>query len=180
MVSLVTGNPDYDFFEQNPELKALGIFKKLLEEETPEFASKVAWAVYLTEDPSSRLFRIPLELRRKEVSENFLENPRFNWEKYSYLINAYGRIALSKEAALFKIWADELDELTAFLKQLSHDHEQESRRKVQIMKDMEKIWKGYEAVKAQMISSEKESQLRGGGKLGGRESRKSNRKKNEQ
>ena len=178
-MTLVTGNPEYDFFEQNPELKVVGVFKRLLEEETPEFASKVAWAIYLTEDPNSKLYRMQRELRRAEVAKNFLDNPRFNWGKYDYLINAYGRICLTKEAALFKIWADELDELTAFLKQLSHDDERESRRKVQIMKDMEKIWKSYEAVKAKMIESEKESQLRGGGKLSVRQTRKTKKDKNE-
>ena len=65
MPKRVTGNPEKDFFEQNPEIKYMDIGHEVLKREGRAKASKVMWAIYQSEDPDSQLYRIPIAEKRK-------------------------------------------------------------------------------------------------------------------
>lgn len=162
-MNLITGDPSIDFFEQNPELKYLGSFKELYNSDKYSYAekSKIAWSIYLMEDPTSKFFRIPRDERKTEIETNYFEGI-IDWEDLKNFTDSYSRLVLNKEQALFKIWADKLDELTAYLKSLNFDVEKESLRAERIMKEMDKIWRSYEKVRVSMIEAEKQTRLRGG------------------
>lgn len=164
---MITGNPDKDFFEQNPELKYKTEFKKLLEE-YPKEASKVAWATYLLEDPNSKFYRVPREERLKEVENNYY---KIDYKKFKWFMDAYSRNVLTKEQSMFKIHCDKLDELTAFLKELSLDDESQFKKYISIMDKLPKIWDAFETIKTKMNEEESKSKIRGGAKESSREKR---------
>lgn len=163
---MVTGNPEIDFFQQNPELKYFTDFKKLLEEHPLE-ASKVAWSTYLLEDPNSKFYRLPKEDRIKEVNNYY----KLDHKKYKWFIDSYSRSILTKEQVMFKIHCDKLDELTAFLKELSLDDETQFKKYMNIMDKLPKIWESFETLKTKMNEEESKSKIRGGAKESSREKR---------
>lgn len=102
----VVGDPEKDFFEQNPELRYLDSSQKLLKQSSPEIASKVRWAVFMLFDPDSRFYRSKLEKRVELVNNNYLKGEiTFNFEPetlkvtsqdFQYVIDAYPREFMTK------------------------------------------------------------------------------------
>lgn len=164
----ITGNPERDFFEQNPEFQyvQLGF---LVKKEQKDDASKIMWALFLSEDPESKLFRIPVEERRSNIAEMYLKDPNFDWTSIQQYIDMYPMSILTKEQIMYKIWADKLDELTTHLRKL--DITKEDAKVIKIMEKMEKIWTSYEKVRTKMVETKNKSQLHGGATESKRESR---------
>jgi len=170
-MAVVTGDPELDFFEQNPIMKSIGGFKQLKEENEPALASKIAWSIFMIEDldeSKNPLARMPREQRIEEVRENYYPIDMDEWKS---LLDIYGRLVLSKEQNMFKIHWDKMDELTAYLKQLHLDDELEFNKYMRIMKELPKMWDGLEKVKTKMIESQNKTTLRGGAKQSAREKR---------
>lgn len=161
-MSLITGDPSKDIFEQNPELEYIGSIREFIKEHGgKKKASKLLWAVYMTEDPNSKLYRImDLEERRKEVAENYLLDKKFEWAALDKICLEYGRIALTKEEIFFTIWGQKLDELQAYLKftDIASDPEQI----IKIMEKIPKVLQGYEDTKNKMLAAKKKGKTYGG------------------
>ena len=98
---LIQGDPDKNFWEYNKELKFVTPFKKLYDDYGDKESSKIMWAIYLTEDPRSRFYRIPREQRTVEVTSNYY--PTFDPSKYQDAVRSYGYLVLSKEENLYKV-----------------------------------------------------------------------------
>ena len=161
MSNLVGGNPDSDFFEQNPELQYFHQVKALIKAVGKERASKLMWAIYLVEDPRSKFYRMEKESRLKEVAQFYLEEPDFDWEgDIKEVLEAYPRLCLSKAQVMFKIWADKMDEAVAYLKQLNF--EEDDTKIIRIMEKLGKMWDTFDKVKKKMVEEEQRDQLRGG------------------
>lgn len=168
-MSLVKGTPDGDFFDQNPELKIISVFNKILDDHSKKDASKILWSVYLLEDPSSTLYRIPREDRLKEIQTNYYN---FDPAKFKDLIQIYTRYCLSKEESLFKIQTDKLEELTVYLNQLNVDDDSGLKKTLEIMGKIGKIWDNIERAKKNLLEAQDKSVIRGGAKESAREKRK--------
>ncbi len=166
---LIQGDPDKNFWEYNKELKFVTPFKKLYDDYGDKESSKIMWAIYLTEDPRSRFYRIPREQRTVEVTSNYY--PTFDPSKYQDAVRSYGYLVLSKEENLYKVQYDKMDELTAYLKQLSFDDESEFKKSMQIMGKLAKMWTDLELVKNRMVESSNKTNMKGGAKESARESR---------
>lgn len=67
------GDPDKDFFEQNPHWKYLDSTQVLLRKFDEKIASKIRWALYLILDPDSPYFRYSLAKRVEVVNRNYLK-----------------------------------------------------------------------------------------------------------
>jgi len=157
---LITGNPELNFFEQNPELRYLSEIKKAVSEYSEKEASKILWAIYMIEDPNSKLYRIPKDKRIEEVQKNYYN---IDVEKFKDLIRAYpGLISMSKEEKMFKVHVDKLDELTGFLKDLCLTAPDEFDKALKILEKLPKIWSGFDTVKTKLIESQEKTILRAG------------------
>lgn len=110
-VKFIKGTPDEDFFKQNPEFQYRSIVKRLIKKEGKKRASKIMWAVYLTEDLNSTYYTLRMEEKRKEISENYLEEPDFDWEEYQELIDAYPHMAMGVEAKNYKRLNDKFQQM---------------------------------------------------------------------
>lgn len=171
-MGLVVGTPDRDFFEQNPELEYISEVKSIIKKYgSKKKASPILWAVYLTEDPNSKLYRgMDLEERRAEVAKNYLNNPDFDWGELNEFIRTYPRIALTKEEIFFDIWARKLDEIQAYFKEVNLMDFDEVEKVLKAMNQVPKLLEGYEAMKNKMIASKKTVKTFGGKKESATES----------
>ncbi len=67
------GDPNRDFFEQNPHWRYLDSSVKLIKQFKPELVSKIRWAAFMIEDPDSKYHRLPKEKRVQIVNDNYLK-----------------------------------------------------------------------------------------------------------
>ena len=67
------GDPDKDFFEQNPHWRYLDSTQFLLRKFDEKTVSKIRWALYLILDPDSPYFRYSLSKRVEVVNRNYLK-----------------------------------------------------------------------------------------------------------
>lgn len=165
-MELVKGDPKADFWEQNPALRFLSDLKDV---QNTKSSSKIMWAVYLIEDPDSPFYKIPREDRISEVQANYYN---LDIKKYNYLLNAYSRLCLTKEEAMFKIHMDSMDQLTSHLKSLDIGEDKDFNKMIKVMEKLPKIWEGLEKIKTKMIDKKNKTALRGGAKQSAREKRK--------
>jgi len=70
-LKFTVGDPDEDFFEQNPHWRYLDSTVDL-KEKFGERTSKIRWALYLILDPDSKYHRYPFERRVEIVNNNYL------------------------------------------------------------------------------------------------------------
>lgn len=168
--NLVDGNPNLCFWEQNPELQYLTPFAELIKEEGKEYSSKIMWALYMVEDPNSKLFRMPKAERIKEVEANYLEGKKIDWKKHHKLIAQYGKLCMSPTKRMYKTWVEKYDELTAYIETLKFGRDDEALLKV--FTQASKIWSQLTIVEKALQEEEaKEETLQGGDKLSTRERR---------
>lgn len=100
------GDPDKDFFEQNPHWKYLDSSIKLSEYFSKELLSKIRWAIYMIEDPDSKFFRYSKGRRVELVNNNYLkddytinydpEKMKIVNEELEYALRVYARETMSK------------------------------------------------------------------------------------
>lgn len=164
---MIVGNPGLDFFEQNPVLAYKTEFADLIADLGKEKASKVAWAVYMVEDPDSPLFRIPISERIAEVKLNY----KIDVTGYEEFRISFRRLAIPKEAALFKVHMEKLDELTTHLGTLDLTVEKELKSYINIMDKLSKIYKALETVRINMIDHQNKKEVYGGASRSARENR---------
>lgn len=118
MDNFVNGDPAVDFFEQNPEHKFTKLFVDLISEYGESRASKLAWSIYMLEDPNSSKHRYEREERKKEIAELYLNEPDFDWDSIKRECNDYASVCLNEETRLYKFWSDFLEEIRVQLKDI--------------------------------------------------------------
>lgn len=165
----VTGDPQHDFFDQNPEIRYVSEFKLLIQDEGPEKASKLMWCAYMMGDPKSKIFQMPEEEKILEIQNNYYSE--FNPKESKELIRFYGRFCMDKEEFMYSIHMAKLDELTEGLNNLSIEKDEDFSKYIRIMDKLPKIWDGLDKVKAKMISKQNKTALRGGAARSSREKR---------
>jgi hypothetical protein len=115
---IVHGNPEVDFFIQNPEFNYIkeinSIKSKLGEEET----SKLLWAVYMIEDPYSRLESMPYQLRVQQVTTEYLKkeysdtNNVTTLKEYQELRKIYLDLIVPRSMKNYLVWKNKIDQIT--------------------------------------------------------------------
>lgn len=163
-MGFVKGNPEFDFFEQNPEIKYFSEFSDIVKDEN---GSKIMWSLYMSEDPDSKLFRMPKDQRISEIIDNYYPEYIHNEE----LSKKYANLVLNKEQQLYKIHIEKLEDLTTYLKQLEVDKDQDFDKYIKIIDKLPKAWEALEKIKSKMIDKENKSTVRGGAQQSLREKR---------
>lgn len=171
---MITGNPEQDFFDQNPELKYMTAFAKVQNELSKSEASKLMWSVYLLEDPDSKFYSMPYKDRLAEIQD--LYNPDFNVDDplTKELITIYPRITMSKEKFMYKEQVDAMDALTTHLKTLRTEMTEDDKsfnKFIKVMEKLGKMWDGLDTIKQKFVEAESETQMRGGAQESARERR---------
>lgn len=162
ITKFVQGDPEKDFFEQNPQIKYFPEINKVVKEEGLERAGKIMWAIYLTEDPSSKFYPMHLLKKRELVQHIYLEDEEFDWEQYKELIEAYPEYAMSHAKRRYKRLSDKFDDLVHRL-----EDETDVTTLVRMYTNLEKILEGLDKA-AKKVEKEEEDFLkaRGGHEAG--------------
>jgi hypothetical protein len=158
-MSVVTGNPELDFFEQNPALKVKQEFKDLIKQ-YPSNASKIAWAVWFIEDntKSNPLRNMSREDRIEETKQNYYD---IDLDEHKNLMKAYATLCMSREETMYKITLEKLDEVTSFLREQMLDDETQFNKAIKILSNMGKMWDSLSKAYGKLVESESKSTLRG-------------------
>jgi hypothetical protein len=156
--TLAIGNPDVDdFFEKNFELKYIKEFRELIDKEGLEKAGRLMWAIWLTEDPSSRLYGLGLEVRRDNVAKNYLKNADFDFEQYNWLIDAYRKYAMSNKTRMYADYQEVMDRRHKYLMELSIEYSENSKEIDDMMLKTKKIWDELEKIEKEYLSEQEGS-----------------------
>lgn len=87
---------DNNFWELNSDLVILDEFSKLYykdKSKDKQDSSKILWAIFYAYNPESKFFNYPN--KQDVISQSFLKDPKFKWEDYKDLIEAYKNIVLT-------------------------------------------------------------------------------------
>jgi hypothetical protein len=147
----------HDFFVYNPEIRYYPQVEKLVKDVGPLVASNIMWAIYLSEDPSSKFYTNRIEVRRKYVEEVFLKIEGFDWESYSYLITAYPDMAMSLAKRDFHRLRKKYDTL------LNEVEGYDLEKSLPFFKSLKIIYEGLEKAEDRM-NKENATAKSGGGK----------------
>ena len=175
MQKFIVGNPEEDFFEQNPHLGVIGVFKEIRMTMEKEDASKTCWSVYLLEDPDSKLWNIPKEDRSTEVKDNYYKLDYDNLLVQNLIVN-YPTLCIPKEKRMFKIHSDMLDDLTMHYKSLDLSVDKEFERYLKIADKLPKMWDAMDKIKSRMFAEGAQSGTKGSVTLSPSEKRRSRKK----
>lgn len=153
----VSGDPQYDFFEQNPELRYEREINKLISEHGSKVASKVMWTAYLLKDPGSKLFKYPEDQRRELVKENFITDQSDNFlEEHADIIALYPRLAVTKKARDYQILADKYSSLVRFVNELDPEDDSEFNKLVRVFEKLDKIKKSLDQMEQDYVKEREE------------------------
>lgn len=105
-IKFTVGDPEKDFFEQNPHWRYLDSSQKLIKMFSSEIVSKLRWAAFYVEDPDSKFYRYPKSKRVELVNKNYLKDDfylefdedqmKIVNEDLDFLFNMYSTETMSK------------------------------------------------------------------------------------
>ena len=174
-MSAIKGNPQLDFRDQNPIISTCSWFNKIYKDNKPEIASKMCWAMYMIEEadyndnPYARIINI--EDRIKEVQKSYYKID-VTTEEYKGLVSDYTKFILTTEESLYRIHTRKFEEMSSFLDSLSLDDDKQFEKYYKIMDKLDKMWKGLQMVKENMLDAKNKNKVRGNAQLSMREKRK--------
>jgi hypothetical protein len=174
-MSTIKGNPQLDFRDQNPIISTCSWFSKIYKDKKSDTASKICWAMWMIEEadynenPYARI--IDRDERIKEIQKSYYKIDTES-EEYKGLVSDYTKFILTTEESLYRIHTRKFQEMSTFLDGLSLDDDKEFEKYYKIMDKLDKMWKGLQTVKENMIDSQNKSKIRGNAQLSIREKRK--------
>ena len=77
------GDTEQDFFEQNPDLRYLPAYNRLIKVYGKENASKISWAIVIINHPDSRISR--REDKFELIQREYLKEVAFDFESETYI-----------------------------------------------------------------------------------------------
>lgn len=174
-MSIIKGDPHYDFKEQNPVISTIESFNKVYKNNTKEKSSKICWAMWMIEEPNSEdniYARIVGKEERIAAVKSDYYNINVESEEYKNISSDFLNLLLSREEQLYNTHVTKLEELTALLKTLDVKNDKDFDKYFKIMDKMDKMWKTLDLVKEKMVESKSKSKIRGNAQLSMREKRK--------
>lgn len=151
-MSVITGNPDFDnFFDKNYELKFIEEFADLIESEGIDRAGKILWAIWLMEDPDSKLYDLNRDVKEKAAKE-YLGIPTFNFNVYEDVIKSFRRNTMGRKKRMYADYIIIMEERHEYMKQLSFDTH--FKEKEIALLNSKKIWDELAKVEAEYLKDQ--------------------------
>ena len=105
--------------------------------------------------------------------ETVIKDPKFNWDKFQYVVDLYNKYIPTKAQAEMKSFEDEITGLKEMLKNWPWDPS-DAKDKAKLLADSEKIWGIYLKLKDQVSAENTSSGSYGGYKKSKLESYRNN------
>lgn len=135
MVPFVTGDPEHDFWKQNPQLKSMTPFDELYKDKK---GSMKMWAIYLWRDPKSPWNRLGVKDRKLEIEENYLKG-KIDLDDLSFYAREYEIKCLSVSERDYLNMSEAVQEYSDHYHSLSW--EDNSKEKMELLDKWDKIHK---------------------------------------
>lgn len=137
MVPFVDGDQDYDFWKQNPEIKAITPFNELVNK---KYGSEMMWVVYLMCDPKSKYHRYGKEKIKEELEETYVKG-KFKISSLKSYIDAYPEKCLTETERFYIKWGDMLRDFDKHFDDI--DFSKNLSDKLTMLRERDRVWKSY-------------------------------------
>jgi len=112
---------DTNIWEVEPQLKIPKVFAELYNSDKSKgkaYSSKIMWAIALLIDNSeaNKFRNYTFEEKKLLISENYLQDPLFDWDKYEHIKNAFEEASTSKLEKSLLIYESKLEERDVLIK----------------------------------------------------------------
>jgi hypothetical protein len=123
MSFVLVEDPEINIWEKNPELALIIEFAEFREKEGEIRSSDILKAVYYIHDPKSKLRDTSVSQIDliHTVNTTVLEDPKFNWDDYDYIVDVYLKYNTSKIESLLLRYEDEIEQLNKILESWKWD-----------------------------------------------------------
>jgi len=172
-------NTDLNYWDLHPIMKTFKVFNDLYKADKSkkkDKSSKIMWAIALAHDPheENTWYRVNPADKKKLISEEYLEQPDFDWEDIGIqtLIEGYLNLTLTTaEKELFKL-ERKMAERGDFIDKTPYSldyYEEDTGRAIKgtadqldkMMANTDKIWTLLDKAKATLSAESMKTRLRG-------------------
>jgi len=150
------------FWEVNPEFmhaEPYRTFYKSSREKTR--TSKIMWAIFLLCDISSPKIRLRKDEREEDIKLYYLEDEKFDFNKYEELIQQYPKVVLTKIQRELKTWQDKIEERNKFIEKQTYN-ERTFEMLDKMLKESKAIWEAFGKIYKEYQTENIETRARGG------------------
>ena len=153
-----------NFWQINPQLCIMEPLKTLYDADkskSKEDSSKIMWAIALIVDPESKFFNLPLDQRRKLISKDYLQNPKFNFDDYKEHARFYELLSITPAKRQLVIWNTKLDEKTSLLEKMVYSVENAEFLE-KLLASNSKLYSELERISEQLVKEGEFGIVKGG------------------
>ena len=132
------------FWEQCPQelyyMEPFCSFKKSYKD-----SGKIMNAIYLIHDRKSTLFKGQPDLKKRErdVNDNYLQNPDFDWGSLQDIVDAYKNASTTWLQKQVELLQEQLQQRNELINRLRYDNEEEAKLKDDMILSADAIYDKY-------------------------------------
>lgn len=152
-----------NFFDENPDLMYFNPYRELIESEGFDKAGIIMDAIWMAYDPKSSANNSgerKMEDVKNEIAHYFLRDDKFDWDKYSHIVEAYNLDCTTKFEKRLEYWYSQIESKEEYIKTLPWATNAEL--KDSLLKSNKQLFKDYLEVESLVNKERKEKRLRAG------------------
>lgn len=151
-----------NFWDANPELEYMEPYAAFKKKEGKRRSGRIMTAIWMVYDPKSRAQQSSREEEEvlKDISTNFLNEKKFDWNEHRKVITAFKKDCKTKIEKELEYWEIELK--TRRVYQRSLPWETERKEKDEMLRTQKQLFQDYLSVVAEVNKERAEGRLYGG------------------
>jgi hypothetical protein len=155
-------NNEHKFWEVNPEFMYVEPYRTFYNKGKDKAkTSKIMWAVFLLCDTNSPKSRLRKDEREEDIKLYYLEDEKFDFSKYSELVEEYPKVVLTKIQRELKSWQDKIEERNKFIEKQTYN-ERSFEMLDKMLKESKPIWEAFGKIYKEYQTENIETRARGG------------------
>jgi hypothetical protein len=162
-------DPEINFWECNPELKAISVFKEFYSSDKSKgksYSSNIMWYVYFITDNSTIFANIPFEERvelfRSDYVDKIKDVEKIKEDKLESLCDFYKKITETPAMRQMRIWEKKMDEKTKLMETTPYTLDTAEILDKMIKSNVD-AFKSYEMIMKQLATEDTSTVAKGGG-----------------
>lgn len=150
------------FWEVNPEFMHTEPYRTFYKSSKEKArTSKVMWAIFLLCDINSPKIRLRKDEREEDIKLYYLEDEKFDFNKYENLVQEYPKVVLTKIQRELKTWQDKIEERNKFIEKQNYN-ERTFEMLDKMLKESKAIWEAFGKIYKEYQTENIETRARGG------------------
>lgn len=163
MAFINVDDPDENIWVTNPMLNKITFFKNIREVHGDDRSSSLLKAIYYIHDPKSSLRKSGMTESEieDEVNGNILNDPDFDWDVYSDIIEEYKEVNLSRAEKLLNNYDSELSSLQVMIDKWNWSKD-DAKQKADVMRQYKSLYEDYVEMRSLVQADEENQEMRAG------------------